>query len=292
MATSDRKRDRNSKSKTTVTPDSVSMEDHFHDYISADEDFTAIPITPSKSPAPKKGKSDQLPTSAAVMETTATESSDIVLQLSQLINSRSDALKKLISDNTLRIEGLKKTIDFACAEIKDIKEKNTALEKRIANDEARLNSAELRIAELESYSRRWNLRLFGVPESDKEDVRQEAIGICQAILPAEKAKLPSLIDTVHRLGQKKGKELSNIDKPRGIIIQFISRVIRDSVWKAAKKSEYLRSHGLRFAEDLSKMDRARRLQLWPAVNEARLKGKSAYFVGGRAFVAGIEINPP
>lgn len=64
---------------------------------------------------------------------------------------------------------------------------------------------------------------------------------------------PSLIDTVHRLGKKKGKELSNINKPRGIIIQVTSRVIRDSVWKAAKKSEYLRSHGLHFAEDLSKI---------------------------------------
>lgn len=85
--------------------------------------------------------------------------------------------------------------------------------------------------------------------------------------------------------------LSNIDKPRGIIIQFTSRRIRDSVWKAEKKSEHLRSHGLRFAEDLSKIDRARRLQLWPAVNEARIQGKSAYFVGGRAFDAGIEINP-
>ncbi|XP_056121133.1 uncharacterized protein LOC130099452 [Rhinichthys klamathensis goyatoka] len=289
MATSDRKRDRNqtnSKSKTAVTSNSVS-EEHFHDYISADEDFTAIPVTPSKSPAQKKGKSEQLPTSAAVRE-----SSDIVLQLSQLINSRSDALEKLVSDNTLRIEGLKKTIDFASAEIKDIKEKSAVLEKRIANNDARLGSAELRIADLESYSRRWDLCLFGVPEADKEDVRQEVIGICQAVLPAEKAKLPCLIDTVHRLGQKKGKELSNIDKPRGIIIQFTSRVIRDSVWKAAKRSEYLRSHGLRFAEDLSKMDRARRLQLWPAVNEARLQGKPAYFVGGRAFVAGIEINPP
>lgn len=101
MATSDRKRDGNqtkSKSKTTVKSDSVSMDEHFHDYISADEDFTAILVTPSKSPAPKKGKSEQLPTSAVVMET-----SDIVLQLSQLINSRSDALEKLISDNTLRI---------------------------------------------------------------------------------------------------------------------------------------------------------------------------------------------
>lgn len=214
-----------------------------------------------------------------------------VAQLSQLINSRSDALEKLVADNSLRIEGLKKTIDFACAEIKEIKEKSAVLEKRITNDETRLDSAELRIAELESYSRRWNLRLFGVPEADQQDVRQEAISVCQAILPAEKTRLSSLIDTVHRLGRKKEKEPRSPDKPRGIIIQFTSRVTRDAIWKAAKKSEYLQSHGLRFAEDLSKIDRERRLQLWPTVKEARHQGKTAYFVGGRAFVAGTEIFP-
>lgn len=261
------------------------LEENFHDYISADEVFPPLPITPSKSPVPKKGKSVHSPTSAAAMET-----SDIVQQLSQLINSRSDGLEKLISGNTLQIEGLKKTIDFACAEIKDIKHKSAVLEKRICNDEARLDSVESRVAELESYSQRWNLRLLGVPEADKQDVRQEVISICQSVLPTEKTRLPNLIDTVHRLGQKKRNELSSVDKPRGIIIQFTSRGIRDSLWKAAKKSEYLKSQGLRFAEDLSKVDRARRLKLWPAVHEARLQGKTAYFVGGRAFVAGTEIN--
>lgn len=57
-----------------------------------------------------------------------------------------------------------------------------------------------------------------------------------------------------------------------------------------RRNEYLKSQGLRFAEDLSKVDRARHLKLWPAVHEARLQGKTAYFVGGRAFVAGTDIN--
>ncbi|KAI2666646.1 Iota-carrageenase [Labeo rohita] len=92
------------------------------------------PITPSKSPASKKGKLVHSPTSATAMDT-----SDVVLQLSQLINSRSDVLEKLISDNTLQIKGLKKTIDFACAKIKDINKGSAVLEKCICNDEARLD---------------------------------------------------------------------------------------------------------------------------------------------------------
>jgi hypothetical protein len=47
--------------------------------------------------------------------------SDIVATLSLLINSRSDAIDKMVGANTMVIEGLKKTVEFACGEIKDVK---------------------------------------------------------------------------------------------------------------------------------------------------------------------------
>lgn len=177
-------------------------------------------------------------------------------------------MEKLIAENNLKTEGLKKTTDFVCAEVKDVKQKTHHLEKRVANGEQRLDAAEKRVSELESYSRRWNLRLFGVPETEGLDVRQEVIRICRAVLPEEESKLPVVIDTEHRLGPKKQSALSD---PRGIILQFTSRVFPDAVWKAAKKSAFLRDKRLRFAEDLSKADRERRLKLWPMVKEARLQ---------------------
>ncbi|KAI2642390.1 Glutamyl-tRNA(Gln) amidotransferase subunit B, mitochondrial [Labeo rohita] len=45
----------------------------------------------------------------------------IISTLSSLINTQSDALERMISANALRIEGLKKTIDFVCAEVQDLK---------------------------------------------------------------------------------------------------------------------------------------------------------------------------
>lgn len=248
--------------------------------ISIDPDFPPLPATPSKPPIPKRLKPNQH---------TDEGSYDIVEKISQVINNRADGLEKMITNNTMHIEGLKRTIDFVCAEIRDIKAKVTVNEKRISCEEKRVTAAEQRIAELEAYSRRWNLRLYGVPEAEKEEnAREETINICQAVLPEHKSKLPDVIDSVHRLGRRK----KDNSKPRGIILQFTSRVYRDAVWKAAKKSAYLRDKGLRFAEDLSKGDREKRNQLWPFVEKARREGKVAYFIGGRAFANGAEITLP
>uniref|UniRef100_A0A0E9VEA4 Uncharacterized protein n=1 Tax=Anguilla anguilla TaxID=7936 RepID=A0A0E9VEA4_ANGAN len=52
------------------------------------------------------------------------------------------------------------------------------------------------------------------------------------------------------------------------------RHYRDGVWKAAKHSTYLQENKLRFKEDFSPDDRARRNL--PLVEKARKEGKIAY----------------
>jgi len=268
---------------------------NLHDYCMADvpvislgdPDFPSLPITPSstpsKPPAPKKMKSQR---------SVGLDGEDIVQRISVIFNTRIDSLEKsmekMISNNTLKIEGLKKTVDFACAEIREVKGKVTHIDDRVNMAEKKTILLEQRITELENYSRRWNLRLYGMAENvADQNIRQEVIHICQSILPEHKAKLPDVIDSVHRLGQlKKGAT-----KPRGIILQFCARIYRDAVWKAAKKSTFLQNNKLRFAEDLSPAVRERRMLLWPQVAKAREQGKAAYFVGGRAFANGAELFP-
>lgn len=226
--------------------------DNCHDYTSTSppiatavdfmDEFPLLPITPSKSPVPKN--------MMLTVGSEQTNPNDIIASLSALINTRSDNIESMVSTNALKIEGLKKTIDFVCAEIKEVKSKVCTLEKKMAKEEKRVDTCQQRVSELERYSRRWNLRLYGVEESEKENIRK-AIEVSQAVLPEEKNMLADTIDTVHRLGTKR----QNDNKPRGIIIQFIARVCRDAVWKAAKTSPHLRDNGLRFAEDLSNEDR-------------------------------------
>ena len=114
----------------------------------------------------------------------------------------------------------------------------------------------------------------------------EVIIICQAVLPEDKKRLPEVIDTVHRLGTKNAKG------PRSVIIQFSSSIHKAAVWVAAKNSQYLRDHGLCFAEDLCQIDRENWRSLWPAVEAAQKEGKAAFFIVGRSFVENKEILPP
>lgn len=145
-----------------------------------------------------------------------------------------------------------------------------------------------RISVLERYSRRWTLRLCGVEESEKEDVRQKAIVICQAVLPEQKHRLVDTINTVHRLGPKWQSDL----KPRGIILQLTSRACRDTICKAAKTAPFLRDNKPQFGEDLSKEDRERRNKLWPMIEKARKEGKATHFVGSWPFLNGSEVSLP
>lgn len=80
----------------------------------------------------------------------------------------------------------------------------------------------------------------------------------------------------------------------GVLLYFSSLkdFFRDAVWHAAKITDFLKNNHLRISEDLSPADREKRMKLWPAVEKARKENKRAFFVGGRAFVDGVEIHPP
>lgn len=224
-----------------------------------DDEFPMLPITPSKPPLAKKP-------ALAHMRPDNIITDDAVRILSNLINSRSDALEKMLE--SVRME------------VQDLHEKVASIEGRVKGNEEAGKACMSRVTDLERYGRRWNLRHYGVPEADKE-----VIYICQEILPSEREKLPDAIDVAHRVGK-----LRQDSKPRGIILRFISRRHRDAVWKAAKNNAFLNNKGLRFTEDLTKEDRENRNKLWPLIKSARDEGKAAYFVGGRGFVNGSEIR--
>lgn len=96
--------------------------------------------------------------------------------------------------------------------------------------------------------------------------------------------MPAAIDVAHRFGSKRLNE----SRPRAVIVRFMVRRYREAVWKAAKNCPFLRDHGLHFNEDLTK-DRDSRQKLWPLIKKAREESKSAYFVGGRGFIDGVEL---
>ncbi|KAL1272994.1 hypothetical protein QQF64_028856 [Cirrhinus molitorella] len=149
--------------------------DSLHTYVSPGD--ILLPESPCKPPL-KKGKA---------------KDDAVISTLSQLINYRLDALEKMVGENVLKIEGLKKTVDFVCAELNDIKGKVGHFEARLNMEKKKMEQCKKRIADLERYSHCWNLRLHGIPEKENENVRAESVHVCMAIFPEEGKTLPDKI---------------------------------------------------------------------------------------------------
>lgn len=84
-------------------------------------------------------------------------SDDAFRSLADLINSRSDALERMMES----VRG----------EIKALDKKVTHIEGRLEGTESSALKTSSRVSELERYSRRWNLRLHGLKETREENVR-------------------------------------------------------------------------------------------------------------------------
>ena len=103
--------------------------------------------------------------------------------------------------------------------------------------------AEKRAEDLDSYGRRNNIRIYGVKEERGEDCEAKVLNIVHDKLKVDLKK--ENIEAVHRLGAKK----ENQQTSRGIIVRFVSRRNRDSVFYAKRN---LRDTGIVIAEDLTK----------------------------------------
>lgn len=255
-----------------------------HTYVVQGAGGAIVPLPDSTPCTPNPKKSRDEPSLSEIQE-----------NIMRCINERVNGLEELLRVNTVSIEALKKTTEFLFNEVKDVKDDMKQLKKdmKVIHEVSdahgkKMSEIDSRLNEVERYKRRWNLRLYGLAEQSGEDVKAQVVDICCAVLPELTSKIQQDVDIVHRLGRKMD---GNATRGRTIIIQFVSRSLRDLLWKAAKTSTYLKSKELRFGEDLTNIDKDIRKQLWPKVEAARQVGKKAYFVGVRAFVDGKEIPP-
>lgn len=98
-----------------------------------------------------------------------------------------------------------------------------------------------RIVNLEQYSRRNNLRFFGIPDEPDEDVERKVLDV---ITNKMNVKLPeSAIDRCHRIGNRQ----NNRTKPRQVIVKFTSYKFRSLVFSSKK---LLKGSKLVVGEDL------------------------------------------
>ena len=113
---------------------------------------------------------------------------------------------------------------------------NTDMRRSPQQNERELN-------DLQQYSRKWNLRVFKVPEKEKETAADCTAKVC-AIL-SDKVGIPitaSDIEVAHRTGQRSST------RARPILVRFFDRKKRDSVLTSRRN---LKNKGIVIGEDLT-----------------------------------------
>lgn len=206
------------------------------------------------------------------------------------INSTMNEIKKLVNKNTTDIEDLKRSVEHGSLEVDDLKTENAMLKNKCQTLEKKVEEMEKKVNDADSYSRRMNLKIYGIPEGPGEDIRSKVMNVLLAVLP-DKNRVEAAVDVVHRLGRHSDVNGGNTARPRPVIIRFSKQDTKDAIWNATKKNAYLKAHHLWFKLDLTAAVKERRELLWPKVDKARKENKVAYFVGARAFVNGKEIFP-
>ena len=107
-----------------------------------------------------------------------------------------------------------------------VQNENVKLKQENQKFKSLMHTEYFRTDELDQYSRRENVRIFGKPEdyTVKDDAKKQLLKLAGEL----DISLQEKDIRVHRLGKKKR---SNADKPRGIIARFVSY---------AKKQEFIK----------------------------------------------------
>ena len=158
-------------------------------------------------------------------------------------------------------------------EIEELRSQNDFLHNKVDLMETKLNRALEQSHHNSQYSRRNNLRFFGVKETKEENV----LAIITDII-VNKLKIvdftPNEIDAAHRVGPYSDPDSD--PKPRGIIVRFVRRIMRDRI---VKNRKVLAGTRMAITEDLTKQN----TQLLKAV-AAHDKVEKAWPQDGRVMV--------
>lgn len=167
-------------------------------------------------------------------------------ELFKSVSKQIEVLESRLFDKEIENDNLKKQLEHM-----DIQLKNNITENEQLRDELNITKqkAERDSNIHEQYSRRNNIRINGIQQTDdKETAEQTCAEVCKQLNAKIKitgfSLTPQHIDIAHRLGKLK-------DGKRQIIVRFQSRMIRDKIM-AHKK--LLKGSGIFITDDLTQLN--------------------------------------
>ena len=129
--------------------------------------------------------------------------------------------------------------------VQPLREKVAWLEETVVKLEADVAKLAIKANDNEQYSRRYNIRVSGLPEEKDENCADKAVKFCQENLETSNITFEN-IDRAHHVGRPKKDGV-----PTAIIVRFKSHSDKVTVMKARKK---LRDTSYFISEDLSRVN--------------------------------------
>ncbi|KAK7938426.1 hypothetical protein WMY93_001752 [Mugilogobius chulae] len=250
-------------------------------------DPSSLPSSAGSTPDPKKGRIEPnwLELQENIVRLVGQKMDDYNTTLTQ-IDSSTKSLADLIKTNAQAIQELTVRYDQMFKDLEETQAKVEVVQSVTAEHEKRITYLEEKLNAMDRYSRRMNLRLYGLPELEGEDVKKRFMELCHQVVPdVRETTLPFYVDVCHRLGRRLDS------KNRPVIARFTSRAFKEKLWRGAKGSEYMAARKLSFGEDLTEQDKDTRNRLWPHIEAARKQGTTSRFDINRGIKQGDPIAP-
>ena len=194
--------------------------------------------------------------------------------LRSLFDSVVNSLNSRLDDVVKSVASIKVSLEYSQKEIEDLKPLESKLDEAfesVENIVSDIKAQQLKTEYLENQSRRNNIRVNGIEESDRETWEESERKVKMAV--QEKLGMDIAIERAHRVEKRGGKAKKR--GPRTIVCRLRDWKQREEILRKARREQ---PNGLFISEDLAFETLQKREQLVPKLKAAKAVGKVAYFV--------------
>lgn len=164
------------------------------------------------------------------------ENDDLKSQIGALHNELKELQKKLEANH--ENDDLRKSVDFLSGEYDDFRVKKRSAEEDLKRFESKLETITRRVDEigeliesLMNYSYQYNVKIFGLPQTNEFESAEETVDICYKLFNEMGAEISeSDIDIAHRLANRNHSNFAPL-----IVCKFTRRIAKFKVLDKKKK---------------------------------------------------------
>ena len=224
----------------------------------------------------------------------AEQVAEINSKLDKLLNvvSEFDSMKTRLTELEEQNRTLKEASENTANEISNLKTTSVytfanmdATTRELNNLKEEVEILKRRNIKLEAYTRRENMKIFGIKESAGE-TNEKTEELVRTML-TEKMKIPSdcvddiRFERVHRMTTRQDRV--NSTKPRGIIVKFSFYQDKEYVWSFVRN---LKDSGIGIANDFPREIDKIHEKLYPVLKSAKRAKQRAYFKVDKLIING------